>query len=500
MAYAMYLRKSRADEELGYGNTLERHGEMLRSLASRTGIHVDESHIYREIVSGESIEARPQVQKLLKAVEMGLYTGVPCIGLERSSRGDGADRQRILKAFQFSDTKIITLTKTYDLAGDDSFDEEFFEFGLFMGRREYKMIKRRLYRGRIQAQKEGYFIGSRPPYGYGKKRIGKGYVPVPNDNAEVVRYIFRRYAQHDTAANILHDLNNMAIPTVTGAKWTAYAIREVMKNRTYIGKINTKTVRCEKSIKDGKVVQRWLDDYGPAVVEGKHEPIVDEELFWRCREVRDGKKTRTRSDQTLKNPFASIMFCSVCGRTMRRTHYGYKGERTFCYGCQTSRCETRNTFTHVVYDMVMAELKKELERQKVVLADCDTSPDHDARRDELEMLRSELGKKSMMPERACEAYETGIYDRQTYLERVQKVDAARAELQARVEELEASIEESEERHGRAVPILTRVVEEMHTLTPKEQNDLLKMIVDRIEYEKTESGAAIEPTLRISLRI
>lgn len=496
----MYLRKSRADEELGYENTLERHEEMLRNLEAQTGIHVDEAHIFREIVSGESIEARPQMQRLLKAVEMGLYTGVLCIELERLSRGDGADQQRILKAFQFSDTKIITLTKTYDLAGDDSFDEEFFEFGLFMSRREYKMIKKRLYRGRIQAQKEGYFIGSRPPYGYDKKRIGKGYVLVPNENAEVVRYIFRRYAQHDTAANILHDLNNMAIPTVTGAKWTAYAIREVIKNQTYIGKINTKTVRCEKSIKDGKVVQRWLNNYEPVVVEGKHEPIVDEELFWRCQEVRDSKKTRTRSDQTLKNPFASIMLCSVCGKTMRRTHYDYKGERTFYYGCQTSRCETKNTFTNVVYDMVMAELKKELERQQVVLADYDTTPEKDTRRDELEMLRDELGKKSMMLERACEAYETGIYDRQTYLERVQKVNAARAELQARVEELEASIEESEERHEKAVPILTRVVEEMHTLTTKEQNDLLKMIVDRIEYEKTESGAAIEPTLRISLKI
>lgn len=339
-----------------------------------------------------------------------------------------------------------------------------------------------------------------PPYGYDKKRIGKGYVLVPNENAEVVRYIFRRYAQHDTAANILHDLNDMAIPTVTGTKWTAYAIREVIKNQTYIGKIDTKTVRCEKSIKDGKVVQRWLDNYEPVTVEGRHEPIVDEELFWNCQEVRDSKKTRTRSDQTLKNPFASIMFCSVCGKTMRRTRYGYRGERTFYHGCQTSRCETKNTFTHVVYDMVIDELEKELERRQVVLADYDTTPEKDTRKDELEMLRDELGKKSMMLERACEAYETGIYDRQTYLERVQKVNAARAELQARVGELEKSIGESEERHAKAVPILTRVVGEMHTLEPKEQNDLLKMIVDRIEYEKTESGAAIEPTLRISLKI
>lgn len=120
--------------------------------------------------------------------------------------------------------------------------------------------------------------------------------------------------------------------------------------------------RCEKSIKDGKVVQRWLNNYEPVTVEGRHEPIVDEELFWKCQEVRDSKKTRTRSDQTLKNPFASIMFCSVCGKTMRRTHYDYKGERTFYYGCQTSRCETKNTFTHVVYNMVIGELRKELER------------------------------------------------------------------------------------------------------------------------------------------
>lgn len=362
------------------------------------------------------------------------------------------------------------------------------------------MIKKRLYRGRIQAQKEGCFIGSRPPCGYDKKRIGKGYVLVPNDNAEVVRCIFRRYAQHGAAANILHDLDSMAIPTVAGAKWTACAIREVIENQTYIGKANTKAVRCEKPIKDGKAVQRRLNNYEPVAVEGKHEPIIDEELFWKRQEVRDGKKTRTRSDRTLKDPFASITFCSVRGKTMRRTRYGYKGERTFCYGCRTSRRETKSAFTHVVYDIAMAELKKELERRQVMLADYGTTPEKDARRDELEMLRDELGKKPMMLERACEACETGIYDRQTCLERVQKANAARAELQARVEELEKSIEESEERREKAVPILARVVEEMHALTPKEQNGLLKMIAGRIEYEKTESGAAIEPTLRISLKI
>ena len=159
MAYAMYLRKSRIDEEAGLENTLGKHETMLRDMAANMGIHVDERHIYREIVSGESIDARPQMQRLLKAVEMGLYTGALCVELERLSRGNGEDQARILRTFQFSGTKIITLNRVYDLAGDDEFDGEFFEFGLFMSRREYKMVKRRLLRGRLQAQKDGYFIG-----------------------------------------------------------------------------------------------------------------------------------------------------------------------------------------------------------------------------------------------------------------------------------------------------------------------------------------------------
>ena len=154
-------------------------------------------------ISGESIEARPQMQRLLKAVEMRTYTAVPCIELERLSRGNGAGQARILKAFQFSNTKIITLNKTYDLASDDEFDEEFFEFGLFMSRREYKTIKRRLLRGRMQSQQEGYFIGSTLPFGYGKIKNpeGKGHILVPNEQTPILQMIFRRYAEGDLLAD-----------------------------------------------------------------------------------------------------------------------------------------------------------------------------------------------------------------------------------------------------------------------------------------------------------
>lgn len=161
--YALYLRKSRADYEAearGEGETLARHEKMLIELARRYNFSIGK--IYREIVSGESIEARPVVQELLKDVQSGRWKGVLVVEVERLARGDTMDQGRVAKSFKFSDTKIITPIKIYD--PNNEFDEEYFEFGLFMSRREYKVINRRLQRGRLASVKEGKYVGSIPPY------------------------------------------------------------------------------------------------------------------------------------------------------------------------------------------------------------------------------------------------------------------------------------------------------------------------------------------------
>ena len=75
--YAIYLRKSRADMEAeakGEGETLARHEHILLDLASRKGLKIGK--IYREIVSGETIEARPEIQKLLSDVKAEKWKGV----------------------------------------------------------------------------------------------------------------------------------------------------------------------------------------------------------------------------------------------------------------------------------------------------------------------------------------------------------------------------------------------------------------------------------------
>ena len=163
--YCMYLRKSRADreaEQRGEMETLSRHEAALLALAVRN--HHPITKIYREVVSGETIAARPCMQELLSEVEAGIWTGVYVMEVERLARGDTIDQGVVSRAFRLSSTLIITPIKTYH--PDNEFDEEYFEFGLFMSRREYATIKRRLQRGREASVREGKFIGNKPPYGY----------------------------------------------------------------------------------------------------------------------------------------------------------------------------------------------------------------------------------------------------------------------------------------------------------------------------------------------
>ena len=132
--YCMYLRKSRADLEAeahGEGETLARHERILMDYAKKNKINV--TKIYKELVSGETITARPVMQQLLSDVEKGIWAGVLVVEVERLARGDTIDQGLVAQTFKYSGTKIITPMKIYN--PNNEFDEEYFEFGLFMSRR-----------------------------------------------------------------------------------------------------------------------------------------------------------------------------------------------------------------------------------------------------------------------------------------------------------------------------------------------------------------------------
>ena len=90
-----------------------------------------------------------------------------------------------------------------------------------MSRREYKIIRRRMERGRAQAMKEGYYTGSITPYGYAKKKDGRGFVLVPDEKeAEIVKLMFEKYANGESILGICRYFNDKGILTRKGCKWT----------------------------------------------------------------------------------------------------------------------------------------------------------------------------------------------------------------------------------------------------------------------------------------
>ena len=225
--FAIYLRKSRKDLENQDYDVLKRHRKILLDFAKSKRITIHEEDIYEEVVSGETIQDRPIIQNLLKKIEAGYYKAVLVMEIERLARGNTIDQGIIAQAFQLTNTLIITPNKTYDT--NNEYDNEFLEFGLFMSRREYKAISRRIQTGRIQSCKEGNYVGSITPYGYDKEKLKgeKGYKLIPNNEAANVKLIFELFLDGLGTSSLSYKLNELKIKSKTGKQWTPAMVRNI---------------------------------------------------------------------------------------------------------------------------------------------------------------------------------------------------------------------------------------------------------------------------------
>ncbi len=322
--YDAYLRKSRADaelEKLKKFDTLKQHEKLLRDRAKQLGIKI--RHIYREVVSGESIQDRPEIQKVLAEVETGVPDGILVVEVERLTRGDAKDQGTVAQTFKYTNTKIITLNKIYDPNSEE--DEEYFEFGLFMSRREYKTINRRMQRGRIANVLEGKYCASEPPLGYKKVRVkyGKGHTlePIPEE-AEIVKEMFQKRADgmgHDIICNWL---NTLDIKPKKSDVWTPSTVKGILSNPIYIGKIRWNSNKQQKILVNGQIIKKRKkgskDDI--ILVEGLHPAIIEEKLFNIVQGVQPNKAS-TKHSSELQNPLATLIKCADCGRSMQRRPY-----------------------------------------------------------------------------------------------------------------------------------------------------------------------------------
>uniref|UniRef100_UPI0028AA0FB8 recombinase family protein n=1 Tax=Faecalispora jeddahensis TaxID=1414721 RepID=UPI0028AA0FB8 len=281
---AIYLRKSRADDaDEPVEETLERHRKTLLEFAEKNALAISEQNIYKEVVSGDALYARPEMLRLLKDVEAEKFNAVLCMDIDRLGRGSMAEQGIILETFKTSGTKIMTPVKTVDL--DNDADEDYTEFKTFLSRQELKMIKRRLKAGTQRTIKDGGYIAN-APYGYEKAyRDKKPTLKIKEDEAKIVRLMFRMYVEEGAGCQMIAEtVNAMGARPRRSDRFGRSSVMKILKNNVYIGKIvwNQKTHLRKgsgKSIAVSNPKEKWI------ITDGIHPPIVDEELFEKAQEI-----------------------------------------------------------------------------------------------------------------------------------------------------------------------------------------------------------------------
>ena len=495
--YAIYLRKSRKDiemEKYGEGETLAKHERILTEFAKDKGYRV--AKIYREIVSGDSIADRPAMQELLQDIYKGLYKGVLVVELERLARGDVKDQGTVSEAFKYSNTLIVTPNKTYN--PHDELDEEFFEFGLFMSRREYKTIKRRLMTARQKVVEDGNWIGTIAPYGYDQKRIDRrNKTLVPNHEAEYVKMMFRWFTEERISyADIARRLTDMGVPTRTGKnrEWNRATVKEILKNDAYRGKIRWKHRQIVKEFEDGEIVKKTkrFNRDESILVDGKHEPLISDETFFKAQDI-FGQNPRTPMRKETSNILAGLVRCSACGRMMQRQgKKGYGRPRMIhAFGTQ---CRMPSTFFDEVVDAIRDEMKKELADYEDVLQGDDMShqmKDYERMKEEYE---SEIARLKRNRLNAFDKLDRKIFTEEEFLEYKTMINEQIASIEEQLRQLRKP--EKSEIEERAYS-LHKVIDTLKDdkISAKDKNILLKGVIRNVDYTKIGEDVSLYITWR-----
>ncbi|MCL1819396.1 MAG: recombinase family protein [Oscillospiraceae bacterium] len=469
MITAMYLRKSRAEENEPVSDTLSRHREILTSFAAKQNMIV--ADVYEEVVSGDSLYARPQMLCLME--NLSKYESVLCMDIDRLGRGAMHEQGLIFDAFRKSGTLIVTPAKTYDMA--DDMDDSLISFKALFAREEYKMIRNRLRRGTVKAVEEGCYL-SNAPFGYKQTRVNKKpTLEIEPKEAEGVRLIFNMYLEGKGCQSVADTVHALGYRPRRGAKFSRSTIAKIIRNPVYTGKVVWNQYRFErpknpgeKHIKRIKPADEWM------VVEGLHEPIITQELFDEANKRLAGRYNTPYNKGQIMNPLAGVLFCKNCGRAMIRQPLKNKKYNQPMIICQTAGCMMGSSL-EVTEELFVEGIK--LLQINLVKNDphCQTgqSAPNTTAIAENELLRLEQQMKKQH-----ELLEQGVYDIDTFITRREEINKSIAATQE-------TLKNSKEKTDDAVLVkkINTLLSEYRTRNADEKNQLIKGIVKRATYHK-----------------
>jgi len=251
-------------------------------------------------ISGETIDERPAMIKLLEDAERGLFDAVFVVDIDRMTRArKSVDWEIIKDSLRKGGVKLVTPGTEYDF---DDADQEFMS-DLFsrISAYEKKKIMRRMQRGKEEKAKKGKFFGGRVLYGYRYDEETKDYIIVESE-AIVIRMIFDLSIQGLSILKASHYLNENGIPTPIEVKdynkdkkskgWACSSIRRILYNSAYYGEF--KRWRHKRVDRTELVIRKkedWITTTIPA--------IISEEIFTRSKEALNSRKVLSKRNSRM---------------------------------------------------------------------------------------------------------------------------------------------------------------------------------------------------------
>ncbi len=301
---AAYIRVSSEDQ--GDGWSLDGQEKQIREYAERQGYEIVQ--VYQDETSG-SKDKWPGFERMLMDAHASLFEAIIVLHTSRFFRNVAlARRYKDL----FRNTLNIEVVFVNQPVGDPSDPSSFMLEGINELFDEYYLYQLRFWTtlGKQTRAQKGLYNGTLP-FGY---QVDEDGVPEPHPvNADGVVTAFTAYSTGRYSDVQIADLLNRDGYRTTGnwgeRPFTKDTITPLLQNVFYLGYVK----------------------YKGEVLPGLHPPLIEQELFDKCQEVRAGRRRQSRSmGQTRKvYVLSGIVRCHRCGLTLRAYATQSKGQHRY---------------------------------------------------------------------------------------------------------------------------------------------------------------------------
>lgn len=333
-------------------------------------------------------------------------------------------------------------------------------------------------------------------FGYERVKIknDKGYTLRRNHEADTAILIFNTYAYNEISINeTARRINAVGDRPRITEEWSISAIKDILRNPVYIGKIKWNSRKTVIEYKNGKIIKTRPRSNDYILCDGLHEALIDMQTWNIVQEKLSKHEPAVPHNNTVQNALLGIVYCAKCGKRMQRRPYKLKGFPDTLL-CPNKKCDNISSKLSIVEEKIIQSLRDWLKDYNVDVNYYMKEVENKKKNNYLESVKNlekELELQNKKLSNVYDFFEEGSYSREMFSERCQIITNEIKNLKASITEFNKLIEQEnkkEEDKIKIIPKLENVIDLYFKLdTPEEKNLLLKTVVKRVEYLKVEKA-------------